>query len=188
MAFVSVSLVKRLVAIQVCVVLMMGSFDSAQPLEGPEMDLDAATPSPQLPLRSIRRRIAVQGVVFCKSCNAPGFNPFEASSPLPGAIVSLVCNGGGKHDIVVEGKTDDKGYFFIQPEKVKTYSAHTCKVFLTSSPWEKCKKPTNINGGVSGDSLRFEKVLMGYKEYINLYSTGPFVFAPTSSSPCPRSP
>lgn len=85
MAFVSVSLVKRLVAIQVCVVLMMGSFASAELVGGPEMDLDAATPpSPGLPFTSTRRRIAVQGVVFCKSCNAPGFNPFEATSPLPG--------------------------------------------------------------------------------------------------------
>lgn len=86
MAFVSVSLVKRLVAIQVCVILMMGSFDSAQPLGGLDTDLDAQTPAtqPQPPLRSTRSRIAVQGVVFCKSCNSHGFNPFDGASPLPG--------------------------------------------------------------------------------------------------------
>lgn len=102
-----------------------------------------------------------------------------------GANVSLLCSSGRRG--VAKGITDKNGYFFIQPPKVTTFGAHKCKIILTSSPLEKCKRPTNINGGLTGASLRIDKVLVGPKP-VALYSTGPFAFGPTSNSSCHHFP
>ncbi|KAH6798561.1 hypothetical protein C2S51_035045 [Perilla frutescens var. frutescens] len=59
------------------------------------------------------------------------------SDVLPGAVVKLQCNNT-KRGWEEETTTDNKGSFTFMPEKVTTWGAHKCKVFLVSSPRPDC--------------------------------------------------
>ncbi|XP_058103393.1 non-classical arabinogalactan protein 30-like [Magnolia sinica] len=176
MAFSRASFINGLLALQICVVLMLGSLDSTTSF-GPVTWTKPTPPTPPMPPT---HQIAVEGVVLCKSCK------FRKMDPIPESVVRLQCRTR-RHPTVVEGKTDKNGYFFIQPPKeVTTFSARRCKVFLISSPWAYCKLPTDLNGGVSGASLSFRTKLSGPNP-IALFSVGPLAFAPNKTS-CPFSP
>ncbi|CAM8988141.1 unnamed protein product [Rhodiola kirilowii] len=125
-----------------------------------------------------RRFVAVQGVVYCKSCKYVGVPTLQGASPLAGAVVQLVCKSSTKTE-VTKGTTNAKGYFFIIPKSTSSYGAHKCKASLVSSPLKKCSKATNLNYGVSGSPLLAPKYQnIGKAPYV-VYSVGPFAFEAT---------
>ncbi|XP_077228680.1 non-classical arabinogalactan protein 31-like [Tasmannia lanceolata] len=181
MGFLPMSLVRALVMLQIFLFLTIGSFDSNTAIEVEGLEFSEGLKA--LPPRSL---VAVQGVIYCKSCKYVGVDTLLGASPLSGAVARLQCKSS-KREINMEGKTDKNGYFYIQAANVTTYGVHKCKVFLASSPLETCKNATDLHGGVSGARLRPEKVLMGPKP-VMLFSVGPLAYAPTNTTSCRRSP
>ncbi|OVA07749.1 Pollen Ole e 1 allergen/extensin [Macleaya cordata] len=132
----------------------------------------------------IRKPIAVQGVVFCKPCKYAGKDTLQDASPLPGAIVKMVCeNAKSPRSPIVRVVTTDKhGYFFILPTKrVTSYGAQKrCRVFLALPPkGSNCTNPTYLNWGKSGAYLKPTKPTTPVE--FALYSVGPFAFEPVCS-------
>ncbi|XP_034696938.1 non-classical arabinogalactan protein 31 [Vitis riparia] len=143
-----------------------------------------AHPPIHFPPRSL---VAVQGVVYCKPCKYRGIATLLGASPLLGATVKLQCNNT-KYPLVVLGKTDKNGYFFIQaPKKITTYGAHKCKVSLVSSSSPTCNLATDLHFGLKGAILRPEKPPAGLPPppYVT-FSVGPFAFEPAKKVECPR--
>ncbi|KAM1917988.1 hypothetical protein ACFX13_037525 [Malus domestica] len=129
-----------------------------------------------------RSFVAVQGVVYCKSCNYSGVDTLNGAKPVLGATVKLQCNNR-KFPLVVKETTDKNGYFFIMaPKTITTFGAHKCKVSLVSSPSAACSKPSDLHGGLSGALMKPAKPFMSQKLPFLLYNVGPFAFEPT----CPR--
>ncbi|MCL7030904.1 hypothetical protein MKW94_025109 [Papaver nudicaule] len=90
-----------------------------------------------------KRQIAVQGVVYCKSCKYTAYNTLMEATALP---------------VVLTAVTDKKGYFFIAPSKKVSHlgAQKRCKVFLVSPPKKSKVKsmiPTNMYGGLIGAYL-----------------------------------
>ncbi|ERN20488.1 hypothetical protein AMTRI_Chr01g134410 [Amborella trichopoda] len=135
-----------------------------------------------------RLSIAVEGVIYCKSCNYSANDTLLGATPLQGATARLECNSS-KQVVTAEGKTDKNGYFFIEAprNKVTNYAFHKCKVFLASSPLATCQKATDLHGGITGSPLRFHQVLdSGYP--LAVFSTGPLAYAPTNATVCAHHP
>ncbi|XP_022721115.1 non-classical arabinogalactan protein 31-like [Durio zibethinus] len=133
---------------------------------------------PTYPKPPVRSLVAVQGVVYCESCKYAGVGTLLGAKPIPGAIVKLTCKNT-KYNLVVEAKTDKNGYFFLEaPKTITSFGAHKCTVSLVSSPWASCSKPSNLNGGSTGATLRPEEPHTEYKLPFILYTVGPFAFEP----------
>ncbi|KAL6197167.1 hypothetical protein ACLB2K_032779 [Fragaria x ananassa] len=130
-----------------------------------------------------RSFIAVQGVVYCKSCKYSGVDTLLNATAIAGATVKLQCNNT-KYPLVVKGTTDKNGYFFISaPKTITTFGAHKCKAFLVSAPTTACSKISNFHGGLTGAVLRPTKPFVSEKKLpFLLYTVGPFAF----ESKCPR--
>ncbi|CDO99529.1 unnamed protein product [Coffea canephora] len=135
----------------------------------------------------VRKLVAVQGVVYCKTCSYAGFNP-KAAVPLQGAVVRVRCHNTRFKPVVAEGRTDKNGYFLIVPEMVTSVAASTCKAYLVKSPSMKCSAPTNLNYGSTGAGLMpnpAHKPNPLAPKYA-LYNVGPFAFGPAKLTPCHR--
>ncbi|KAG7962318.1 hypothetical protein I3843_09G061000 [Carya illinoinensis] len=126
-----------------------------------------------------RSFVAVQGVVYCKSCKYAGADTLLGASPVLGAIVKLQCNNT-KYGLIQKAKTDKNGYFYLTaPKSITSYGAHKCKVFLVSSPVAACSKPSNLHYGLNGALLKPEKPFVSDQKLpFILYSVGPFAFEP----------
>ncbi|KAJ0017646.1 hypothetical protein Pint_10555 [Pistacia integerrima] len=138
------------------------------------------TPAPAYPPKGPMPRtfVAVQGVVYCKSCKYNGSDTLAGASPVLGATVKLQCNNT-KYPQEVQTKTDKNGYFFLQaPKTVTNYGAHKCKASLVSSPMPSCQKPSLLHAGAIGAILKPEKPFTVNKLPFFLYSVGPFAFEP----------
>ncbi|KAB2029513.1 hypothetical protein ERO13_D05G163801v2 [Gossypium hirsutum] len=123
--------------------------------------------------------VAVQGVVYCKSCKYAGVDTLLGAKPIPRATVRLTCKDA-KNELTVQFKTDKNGYFFLQaPITIYNFDLHNCSVSLVSSPLRACSKPSNLNGGLKGAPLKPEKPSTSKKLPYVLYSVGPFAFEPT---------
>ncbi|XP_068666653.1 non-classical arabinogalactan protein 31-like [Aristolochia californica] len=146
---------------------------------GAEVQKLAPSKAP-FPTRSL---VAVEGVIYCKSCKFPGIDTLFGATPLAGAVAKLECNST-KHPVTSVGKTDKNGYFLINAAKVSSYGVHKCRVFLASSPSAFCKEPTNINGGIKGARLIFRKVFFRGTKPVFLYTSGPLAFAPSNKTAC----
>ena len=78
---------------------------------------------------------------------------------------------------VLSKPCDSKGYFYAtisSPQyqgKIKD-----CKAFLNYSPSETCKVPTNINNGISGDSVPSNYKTSSHQKDVTLFSVGPFFY------------
>ncbi|KAJ6367742.1 hypothetical protein OIU78_000327 [Salix suchowensis] len=131
-----------------------------------------------------RKLVAVQGVVYCKSCKYSGVDTLLGAKPVSGATVKLQCNNT-KYPLEVKTTTDKNGYFILKaPGTITNYGVHKCKVWLVSAATTACSKITNLHGGLTGAVLRPEKkpyVDEKKREYA-LFSVGPFAF----ESKCPR--
>ncbi|XP_050370161.1 non-classical arabinogalactan protein 31-like [Argentina anserina] len=130
-----------------------------------------------------RSFVAVQGVVYCKSCKYSGIDTLLNATAIAGATVKLQCNNT-KYPLVVTGKTDKNGYFFITaPKTITTYGAHKCKASLVSTPTTACAKITDFHGGLTGAALKPTKPFLSEKKLpFLLYTVGPFA----TESKCPR--
>ncbi|KAL2931880.1 Non-classical arabinogalactan protein 30 [Bienertia sinuspersici] len=149
---------------------------------GPYAKPPTKAPSPHtMPPRKL---VAVEGVVYCKNCSYSGVDTLMGASPLPGATVELRCKNT-KYMIKKASTTDKNGFFFLQaPKHITTYGAHKCLVFLVEKPNNKtsgpCTHATNLNGGVSGAFLFFDKHRAPPSKPLpfSVYSVGPFAFEP----------
>ncbi|KAG8385541.1 hypothetical protein BUALT_Bualt03G0055900 [Buddleja alternifolia] len=130
-----------------------------------------------------RKLVAVQGVVYCKSCKYRGVDTLQGAAPLAGAVVKLQCNNT-KYGLVEQTKTDKNGYFFFMPQKLTTSGSHKCKVFLISSPVANCSVPTNFHGGAVGAILMPPKAPIDNNPKFLLFTVGPFAFEPHKKLPC----
>ncbi|KAG6416598.1 hypothetical protein SASPL_124031 [Salvia splendens] len=139
-------------------------------------------PAPSHP--PVRKMVAIQGVVYCKSCKYRGVDTLTGATPLAGAVVKLQCNNSKTG--MVETKTSDKnGYFFFMPQKLTTSGSHKCKVFLVSSPSAACNVPTNLHGGALGAILLRKPVDAPPKPLpFELFTVGPFAFEAAKKLPC----
>ncbi|KAL4278941.1 hypothetical protein GQ457_03G036880 [Hibiscus cannabinus] len=123
-------------------------------------------------------RVAVQGVVYCKSCKYAGVDTLLGAKPVIGATVKLACKDS-KNDLTVQFQTDKNGYFFLQaPISIINFSLSNCSVSLVSSPLKSCGTPSNMNGGLKGAPLKPENSSTSKKLPYVLYSVGPFAFEP----------
>ncbi|KAG9448112.1 hypothetical protein H6P81_014240 [Aristolochia fimbriata] len=176
MAGFAASFLKSSVAVGILVFAVMGAVvECASEVE--------STIAPSISPFQSRKSIAVEGVIFCKSCKYPRIDTFFGATPLVGAGAKLVCNNT-KRAVTALGKTDKNGYFFIPTDKVSSFGIHKCRVFLDSSPSAKCKEPTNMNGGVKGSLLFFRKVLYMGTKTVFLFNTLPLAFAPSNTTAC----
>ncbi|KAM7254988.1 hypothetical protein ACFE04_020229 [Oxalis oulophora] len=157
----------------------------AQPPKNPHHPPAAHAPVAQPPHVVVPRSfVAVQGVVYCKSClYAAGHDTLNNATAVLGATVKLVCSNT-KYPLVVQWKTDKNGYFYITaPKTITSYGAHKCKVILVSSPNSACSKPSSLHFGAVGASLRPEKKFTDqHGNPFILYTVGPFAFDPK----CPK--
>ncbi|XP_042031075.1 pollen allergen Che a 1-like [Salvia splendens] len=93
-----------------------------------------------------RMKVAVDGVVYCKVCIRNPNNSFHLEAimaPMEGAVVKLQCNNTNKGPWELETKTDGNARFLFKPERerVSSWGAHKCRIFLVSSPWSDCTAP-----------------------------------------------
>ncbi|KAI3974042.1 hypothetical protein MKX01_026439 [Papaver californicum] len=129
-----------------------------------------------------KRLVAVQGVVYCKSCKYTAYNNLMKATALPGAVVKMVCVTSEKKKnkpVVLTAVTDKNGYFFIPPSKKVSHlgAQKRCKVFLYSAPKKsKFMTPTNLNAGLSGAYLMPTKPSKPLP--FALFTVGPFAYAP----------
>ncbi|MCL7029246.1 hypothetical protein MKW94_022208 [Papaver nudicaule] len=131
-----------------------------------------------------KRQIAVQGVVYCKSCKYTAYNTLMEATALPGATVKMVCATSAKKKnkpVVLTAVTDKKGYFFVAPSKKVSHlgAQKRCKVFLVSPPKKSKVKsmiPTNMNQGLTGAYLMPTKPAKPLP--FALFTVGPFAYAP----------
>ncbi|CAK9181821.1 unnamed protein product [Ilex paraguariensis] len=126
-----------------------------------------------------RKPIAVQGVVFCKSCKFTGIHTLWNATAIPGAVVKLQCDNS-RYQLEIEATTDKNGYFLIFPQgrkSVTTASNHKCKVSIVSSPLAYCKIPTDLNDGITGAALE-RSPTPPLQLPFELFSVGPFAFEP----------
>ncbi|OMO63893.1 Pollen Ole e 1 allergen/extensin [Corchorus capsularis] len=125
--------------------------------------------------------IAVQGLVLCKS----GSKYY----PIQGALATITCKTVDKDGVektvsVCSGSTDQKGYFLAKLSNyglAKKLKLKDCNTYLHSSPLETCNVPTNVNKGIVGAPLPTNFHILKDKK-INLYSVGPFFYAPKPQS------
>ncbi|KAK8485316.1 hypothetical protein V6N13_078218 [Hibiscus sabdariffa] len=135
----------------------------------------AKPPTYPKPSRSF---VAVQGVVYCKSCKYKGSDTLLGAEAILNATVKLTCKNT-KYKQEATARTDKNGYFFLQaPKTITSFGAHKCTVSLLSSPLGSCSKPTDLHGGIKGGALRPEKPFTANKLPFILYSVGPFAFEP----------
>ncbi|KAK1257020.1 hypothetical protein QJS04_geneDACA025025 [Acorus gramineus] len=101
-----------------------------------------------------------------------------------GAVVRLQCDSS-RTPTTVYATTDKNGYFFAQaPTNVTSFGANRCRAYLVSSPLATCQKPTDLNWGLTGAPLRFERWLGG-PLWFAIYTVGPFAFEPANATECP---
>ncbi|KAL4281482.1 hypothetical protein GQ457_03G036890 [Hibiscus cannabinus] len=140
---------------------------------------DPPSPPTLLPPYPISNCVAVQGVVYCKSCKYAGNDTVLDAEPILGATVKLACMDSN-NNLTAQSMTDNNGYFLLQPPiTIINFSLRNCLVSLVSSPVESCSTPSNMNGGLEGAPLKPEKSSVSDKPPYVIYSVGPFAFDPT---------
>ncbi|KAI3994313.1 hypothetical protein MKX01_012570 [Papaver californicum] len=122
--------------------------------------------------------IAVEGIVYCQSCNAHGTWSLTGAKPINSAKVSVIFF-----------QTDKNGYFCGQLEDFKMdhylldHPLHACGIHLVSSPLSDCNHLSNINYGINGSPFRYENKRLFSSNYeAPVYSSGPLAFRPTLCS------
>ncbi|XP_073116573.1 non-classical arabinogalactan protein 31-like [Elaeis guineensis] len=145
---------------------------------------------PPFHLPPVRLPMAVEGVIYCRSCKLRNYDRLLDASPLPGAVAELRCNNGSRRELKLNGTTNADGYFLIQApmRKVTTFGSHKCKVFLMSSPLASCNRRGNLSGGVTGVYLRFERIIKVGPNQWALFAAGYFEFCPAKTTLCPHLP
>ncbi|KNA20970.1 hypothetical protein SOVF_047140 [Spinacia oleracea] len=147
-------------------------------------------PKPYAP-QKMETDVVVEGMVYCQSCKYSGSWSFEEAKPIDGAIISVICrNHRDKVSYYKAFTTSKEGYFYAQltgfsmKNPILDHPLQACVVKLVSSPIDSCDVFTNINYGVNGAHLRFEKKKIMTKNYkAAIYAAGPLAFRPEDCTP-----
>ncbi|OMO96238.1 Pollen Ole e 1 allergen/extensin [Corchorus olitorius] len=134
--------------------------------------------------------IVVEGMVYCQSCDNYGSWSLSKAEPIASAKISVICKN--EYDQVSYYKafeTNGKGYFFAELKEYKMgnsileHPLQSCKVKLVSSPLENCNLLSNVNYGMDGSPLLYEKKRLYRKDRdVVIYAAGPLAFRPAQ---CP---
>ncbi|EFH57611.1 hypothetical protein ARALYDRAFT_482434 [Arabidopsis lyrata subsp. lyrata] len=144
------------------------------------------TTPPSSPVKMSRRLVAVEGMVYCKSCKYSGVDTLLEASPLQALCLrsdGKACMQQHKERCDNGDKTDKNGYFFmLAPKKLTTYAFHTCRAWPTNpgptTATMTCTVPSKLNNGITGAMLKPSKTInIGEHDYV-LFSVGPFAFEP----------
>ncbi|GMH26816.1 hypothetical protein Nepgr_028659 [Nepenthes gracilis] len=135
--------------------------------------------------------VVVEGLVYCQSCNYSGTWSLNEAVPIPGAKVSVICrNYRDRVSYYNAFTTNNGGYFYANLKgyamrhPLLDHPLQSCAAKLVSSPMENCSAFSNINYGINGAALRYEKKRLIRKNYeAVIYSAGPLVFRPDRCPP-----
>ncbi|XP_043696488.1 non-classical arabinogalactan protein 30 [Telopea speciosissima] len=135
--------------------------------------------------------VAVEGTVYCQSCDHHGTWSLTKAEPIPAANVSIICKDHKNRVSFYKVSTTDKsGYFyeilkgFTMKHYILDHPLHGCTVHPVSSPLANCRLVTNINYGLDGASFRYEdKRLFGTNYEAVVYTAGPLAFRPAHCPP-----
>ncbi|KAL6003172.1 hypothetical protein ACLOJK_023395 [Asimina triloba] len=133
----------------------------------------------------------VEGMVYCQNCSYIGSWSLKAARAIPSAKVSVVCKDHkGRVSFYKAFTADQNGYFYGQLRGYQLQNSYldhplqACTVHLVSSPDPKCNLLSNINHGIDGAPLRFErKTLSGDNYAAVIYAAGPVSFRPSYCPP-----
>ena len=137
--------------------------------------------------------VVVEGIVYCQSCNYSGTWSLNEAEPIVGATVSVICrNYKQRISYYNSFKTSNGGYFYAKLDSFSMrhnlldHPLQACAVKLVSSPVETCDVFTNVNYGINGAPLKYEKKKIMTKNYqAVIYSAGPLAFRPDHCAPKP---
>ncbi|BAT86459.1 hypothetical protein LR48_Vigan03g299600 [Vigna angularis] len=147
--------------------------------------------TPDVPKTAEKKiEVVVEAMVYCQSCDHFGTWSMIGAKPIPSAKVSVTCksyNGHVSYYKVFE--TDKNGYLYAPLEGFKMqhsvldHPLHACYVKPVWSPLESCSLLSNVNYGMNGAPLRYEKKrLHGSKYEAVIYAAGPLAFRPSECS------
>lgn len=135
--------------------------------------------------------VVVEGIVYCQSCRFSGTWSLDEAKPIDGAKIGVICrNNKDRISYYKAYSTDSGGYFyakldgFTMRHPLLDHPLQACVVKLVSSPIDECDVFTNINYGVNGATLRYEKKKIMKKGYqAVVYAAGPLAFRPEHCMP-----
>ncbi|KAK9700000.1 hypothetical protein RND81_08G210000 [Saponaria officinalis] len=145
------------------------------------------------PYANTKTDVVVEGIVYCQSCDYSGTWNLDDAEPIGGATISVICrNYRGRISYYKAFTTSDEGYFYAKLDGFRMrhpYLDHplqSCAVKLVDSPLATCDVFTNINYGIKGAALRYEKKNTVTDDYeAVIYSAGPLSFRPEHCAPKP---
>ncbi|KAK1264767.1 hypothetical protein QJS04_geneDACA010639 [Acorus gramineus] len=129
--------------------------------------------------------VIIEGTVRCQSCAYIGSWSLTSSKPISSAKVGIACKDHKNRVRFYQSfKTDNNGYFYAPLKGLVVKDVvKACSVKLLASADQGCNVLTNVNYGIGGASLRFEKrLLLGGKSYA-VYAAGPLAFRPATCAP-----
>ncbi|XP_074266459.1 non-classical arabinogalactan protein 30 [Silene latifolia] len=154
---------------------------------------DYSVSSPPAKPYDKKNDVIVEGIVYCQSCDYSGTWSLEDAEPISGATISVICRkNSGRINYYKAFTTSEEGYFyakldgFAMRDPLLDHPLQACAVKLVDSPLETCDVFTNINYGIKGASLRYEKKSFVTENYQTvIYSAGPLAFRPENCPPKP---
>ncbi|RWR78920.1 Pollen Ole e 1 allergen/extensin [Cinnamomum micranthum f. kanehirae] len=131
--------------------------------------------------------VVVEGMVYCQSCNRTGSWSLTGAEPIPSAKIGIVCKDyKGRVSFYKDFITNENGYFYAELKgfRMKHYyldhPIQSCTVHLVYSPKPECNLLTNLNNGIDGSPLRYEKKKLSGENYqAVVYAAGPLAFRPS---------
>lgn len=114
-----------------------------------------------------------------------------STTPIKSARVGVSCKDDkGRVSFYNSFTRDTYGHFYAPLRALKMkhdYSDHplqACTVHLLSSPHPQCNLLSNVNSGIDGSPLRYEKKRLSSENYeVVLYAAGPLAFRPSNCPP-----
>lgn len=113
------------------------------------------------------------------------------ATPISAAKISVICkNQKNQVSYYKAFATNANGYFYAQLDGFKMennlsdHPLQSCQVKLVSSPLQSCNLLTNVNYGLDGSPLRYEKKSWASNNYeAVIYAAGPLAFHPAYCTP-----
>ncbi|XP_038893345.1 non-classical arabinogalactan protein 30 [Benincasa hispida] len=130
--------------------------------------------------------VAIEGLVYCQSCQKLGTWSLSGAKAISGAKISVICkNHNNQVNFYKVYETNKDGYFYAElvgykmNHPVLDHPLQACKVKPVYSPLSDCNLLTNLNYGLVGAPLRYEKKLVVGPHYrAAVYAAGPLAFHP----------
>ncbi|TKW16539.1 hypothetical protein SEVIR_5G305600v4 [Setaria viridis] len=165
-------------SLAVCLPLVVLAAVVCLPSRGDAMGLPQPPPD-------LNFTIAVEGVVWCKTCRYAGYVRSMDASPLPNATALLRCRrDGDPRALSVSNTTDADGCFLIQADwQSAPFKSKDCKVYVQRSPAAGCAVPVKP-AAKKGAPLKFRRFVPLPDELQARYTAGNFTFAPEEPAKC----